>query len=150
MPALAAVLSGLSGTATAAAVNASQELTTANVIVAFATIKPILNTGLCVTSTGSGLNNQQILSPCSGAREQSWAINQLGGRDSTVFQFQNRATLLCFSIHVDPFNGELVQYNGCTNSDGSGDPVSNTEWDTNPLSSLPSLGNGPVMTCVSC
>jgi hypothetical protein len=73
-----------------------------------------------------------VLSPCVSppAAAQIWGVITLD--NARIVQFQNTANNLCLEIQNDPFNGEIVAVSGCTNSDGSGRPVSNTEFDTSP------------------
>ncbi|KAJ7895253.1 hypothetical protein B0H14DRAFT_3635045 [Mycena olivaceomarginata] len=100
--------------------------------VAHVLIHPILDSSLCVTPTGTSEANPIVLSPCVSppAAAQIWGVITLD--NAHIVQFQNTANNLCLEIQNDPFNGEIVAVSGCTNSDGSGRPVSNTEFDTSP------------------
>jgi hypothetical protein len=73
-----------------------------------------------------------VLSPCASplASSQIWGVNTLD--NARIVQFQNSGNNLCLEIQFNPFNGQRVTNSGCSNSDGSGRPVSNTEFDTSP------------------
>jgi hypothetical protein len=95
-------------------------------------IHPILDPTLCVTPTGTGEGSPLVVSPCASPSSaiQVWGVNTLD--NAHIIQFQNVANNLCLEMQFDPFSGQIVTNSGCSNSDGSGRPVSNTEFDTSP------------------
>ncbi|KAJ6537587.1 hypothetical protein B0H10DRAFT_2246014 [Mycena sp. CBHHK59/15] len=104
----------------------------AQAAVAHVLIHPILDSTLCVTPTGTGEGSPIVVSPCASppSASQIWGVNTLD--NAHIVQFQNTANNLCFEMQFDPFSGQIVTNSGCSNSDGSGRPVSNTEFDTSP------------------
>ncbi|KAJ7277391.1 hypothetical protein C8J57DRAFT_1581860 [Mycena rebaudengoi] len=109
----------------------------AQVAIAHVQIHPILNPTLCVTPTGVGEGSPVVVSPCASplSPSQIWGVNTLD--NARIVQFQNTANNLCFEMQFDAFNGQIVTNSGCSNSDGSGRPVSNTEFDTSPQTISP-------------
>ncbi|KAJ7924023.1 hypothetical protein B0H13DRAFT_2654940 [Mycena leptocephala] len=119
------------GAANASALNARVG-PTAQAAIAHVAIHPILDPTLCVTPSGVSEGNQVVLSACANppAASQIWGVNTLD--NGHIVQFQNAGNNLCFEMQFDVFNGQIVTVSGCSNSDGSGRPVSNTEFDTSP------------------
>ncbi|KAJ7216937.1 hypothetical protein C8J57DRAFT_1537849 [Mycena rebaudengoi] len=121
---LVAIAVWLAGAANASALNARgvapipQQAAVAHVY-----IHPILDSSLCFTPSGI------------------WGVNTLD--NANVVQFQNAANNLCFEMNADPFSGQIVSVSGCSNSDGSGRPVSNTEFNTSPQTIT--AGNLPIV-----
>ncbi|KAJ7236496.1 hypothetical protein C8J57DRAFT_1247741 [Mycena rebaudengoi] len=101
------------------------------------TIHPVLDSTLCVTPTGTGEGSPIVLSPCAHppTASQVWGVNTLD--NAHIVQFQNIGNNLCFEMQFDAFSGQIVTNSGCSNSDGSGRPVSNTEFDVSPQSITP-------------
>ncbi|KAJ7214637.1 hypothetical protein C8J57DRAFT_1255745 [Mycena rebaudengoi] len=129
---LVAIAVWLAGAANASALNArgvapiSQQVAVAHVY-----IHPILDSSLCFTPSGVNQNSQVVLSACTNSASQIWGVNTLD--NANVVQFQNAANNL----------GQIVSVSGCSNSDGSRRPVSNTEFNTSPQTIT--AGNLPIV-----
>ncbi|KAJ7258628.1 hypothetical protein C8J57DRAFT_1515921 [Mycena rebaudengoi] len=139
---LVAIAVWLAGAASASALNARgvapipQQAAVAHVY-----IHPILDSSLCFTPSGVNQNSQVVLSACTNSASQIWGVNTLD--NANVVQFQNAANNLCFEMNADPFSGQIISVSGCSNSDGSGRPVSNTEFNTSPQTIT--AGNLPIV-----
>ncbi|KAF7355760.1 hypothetical protein MSAN_01493900 [Mycena sanguinolenta] len=84
------------------------------------------NTGLCVQPSSQATNAPLIAAACAGTAVQTWSWLKDSG--TNVYRLQNGAPpFMCADI-VSPGVGTQVIYGECTNSDGSGNPVSNAEW----------------------
>ncbi|KAH8897471.1 hypothetical protein GQ53DRAFT_760609 [Thozetella sp. PMI_491] len=99
------------------------------------------------------VNGRVVLNTCDPNK-----VTQFWGpfRDrSHVYRFQNRATVDCMWLGDGPSSGSLVVMGGCTLSDGSGNPPSNTEWDIGvdmpPATARPlrSLVGGNTNLCIT-
>lgn len=128
------------GAANASALNARVG-PVAQAAIAHVFIHPILDPTLCVTPSGASEGNQVVVSPCTNAGSQIWGVNTLD--NGHIVQFQNAGNNLCFEMQFNQFNGQIVTVSGCSNSDGSGRPVSNTEFDTSPQTIT--AGNLPIV-----
>ncbi|KAF7377581.1 hypothetical protein MSAN_00180800 [Mycena sanguinolenta] len=84
--------------------------------IAHVLIKPLLDSTLCLTSDNLGGDS---LSSCNGDSSQIWTVNPV---NSTIVQFQNVASNLCFA-----FNGTAIVEATCNNP-SNGVPFSGTEW----------------------
>jgi hypothetical protein len=130
------------GAANASALNARVGPVT-QAAIAHVVIHPILDPTLCVTPSGTGEGSQVVVSPCANppAASQIWGVNTLD--NGHIVQFQNAGNNLCFEMQFDASSGQIVTVSGCSNSDGSGRPVSNTEFDTSPQTIT--AGNLPIV-----
>ncbi|KAJ6541330.1 hypothetical protein B0H19DRAFT_1077201 [Mycena capillaripes] len=129
---LVALAVSFAGAANASALSARAGPVTQAAAAAHVLIHPILDPSLCAVISGNGESDPIVFAPCisPATAAQIWGVNPLD--NGHIVQFQNTANNLCFAIVKDPFNGEVITQVGCLNSDGSGRPISNTEFDTSP------------------
>ncbi|KAJ6515385.1 hypothetical protein C8R45DRAFT_1086596 [Mycena sanguinolenta] len=84
------------------------------------------NTGLCVQASSQVYGAPLTVAGCNNSPLQTWSWIKDSG--TNVYRLQNGAPpFLCANID-SPGVGTQVLYAECTNSDGSGNPVSNAEW----------------------
>ncbi|KAK0718437.1 hypothetical protein B0T26DRAFT_331461 [Lasiosphaeria miniovina] len=85
-------------------------------------IKSAANTALCLEPVGGRL----VLNPCANTANQFWGPFHNGG---TIYRFQNRGNVDCMWVDDGTTTNSPVTTNECTLSDGTGNSVSNAEWD---------------------
>lgn len=87
-------------------------------------IKPASNTLLCLEPATDG-SGRLLLNPCANSAAQFWGPWR---NSNNVYRFQNRAFVDCINV-PDSASGQPAFLDECTLSDGSGNSVTNAEWD---------------------
>ncbi|KAF7354024.1 hypothetical protein MVEN_01089200 [Mycena venus] len=91
--------------------------------------RSVSNSNLCVVPSSTANGASLVVKACDGSLLQLWSWLKDG---TNIYRLQNGGTPnACAWINDGgPFNGQHVIIGECTLSDGSGNTVSNAQWDS--------------------